>query len=154
MGALESPGGGTRNNESIPGVEVLVQWTWTPPGVPPPPPADPVIPVPGGGSARAAARGARVSAGRALVRLACAGDAACEGALELLSRGALRGAAKKITVFGEKRYSIAAGAEAAVKVKLNRRGKRLLRGERRAKAALRITPAGGTAVTSPITLKR
>ena len=29
LGALEAPGGGTRNEEGIPGVEVLMQWTWS-----------------------------------------------------------------------------------------------------------------------------
>ena len=38
MGATEAPGGGTRNNESIPNVEVLLQWTWTPAGGVPDPP--------------------------------------------------------------------------------------------------------------------
>lgn len=30
LGALEAYGGGTRHDEGIPGVEVLLQWTWAP----------------------------------------------------------------------------------------------------------------------------
>lgn len=149
MGALEAPGGGTRNNESIPGVEVLVQWTWTLPGAAPPPQQPPVVPTAPGTPAAGAA--ARMAAGRALVALACGGDAACRGTLELLSRGAL---AKKVTVYGKKGYSIEAGGEATVKVKLNGRGKRLLRSKKRAKVALRVTPDGGAPITTKLTLKR
>ncbi|MDT5236339.1 MAG: hypothetical protein QOF47_2326, partial [Mycobacterium sp.] len=43
LGSLEGPGGGTRNNESIPGIELLVQWTWTPPGASPGPPVTPGV---------------------------------------------------------------------------------------------------------------
>lgn len=146
LGALEGPGGGTRNNESIPGVEVLVQWTWTPPGVAPPPPQAPVVAAPS-----VAGRAARVAAGRALIGLVCGADAACQGTLELLSRGAL--AKKKVALYGKKSYAIAAGEDETVKVKLNSRGKRLLRNKKRAKVALRLTPTDGAPITAKLTLK-
>ena len=45
LGAFEAPGGSTRNNESTPGVEVLLQWNWEPRPAPvaplPPPPTPP-----------------------------------------------------------------------------------------------------------------
>jgi hypothetical protein len=142
MGALEGPGGGTRNNESIPNVEVLLQWTWTPAGGVPTGPAA-VIP----GFARAA----QVAAGRALIRLICAGNAACEGQLRILT-GAAK-AAKPRTI-GSAAYSVAAGAEKTLKVKLNRRGRALMRNKKKAKVTLELTPNGGAAVGKKLTLKR
>jgi hypothetical protein len=96
-----------------------------------------------------------VAAGRALVRLACNGNAACEGQLELISRAAGAAAAgRKATVYGKSTYKIAANGQATVKVKLNRRGKQLLRKHRSAKIGLRMTPRGGTPITSRLTLQR
>lgn len=155
MGALEAPGGGTRNNESIPNVEVLVQWTWTPAGgVPTPPtPVPPVTPTNPTNPPPTADAAARVAAGRAIIQLACGGNAACAGELELLSRRA-RKRATKVTVYGEKSYSVAPGAGAEVKVKLNRKGKALLRERKSAKVELRLTPTGGTPVSAVLKLKR
>jgi hypothetical protein len=159
MGALEAPGGGTRNNESIPNVEVLVQWTWTPAGgVPTPPtPLPPVAPAPTptptGPAAPVAGNAAQVAAGRALIQLACGGNAACQGQLELLSRGAAKTAAKP-TVYGTTPYSVAAAANAVVKVKLNSKGKALLRKRRSVKVGLRLTPTGGVPITGVVKLKR
>jgi hypothetical protein len=149
LGALEGPGGGTRNNESTPGVEVLVQWTWTPAGGAPGP-----GPGPAAGQAAPNGQAARVAAGRALVKLICNGNAACEGQLALVGRGAVAASAKGSTVYGTTSYSIGAGRNATVKVKLNRRGKRLLRKHQRAKVGIRLTPKVGLPVTAPLTLKR
>ncbi len=165
LGALEGPGGGTRNNESIPGIEVLVQWTWTPPGAIPTPPANggppPVngpaeVPTGAGPGAGAAlrARAARVAAGRALVRLICNGNATCSGRLRLLNRGAVAAAARKSTEYGRAKYTIAAGGSRTVKVKLNPRGRLLLRKHRRAKVGLRLTPTSGAPLDARLTLKR
>lgn len=158
MGALEGPGGGTRNNESIPGVEVLVQWTWTPPNAAPPPPAQPVVPTPTPtptpvAAAPTAQTTAQANARRALVELACGANAACQGRLELLSRGAL-GAAAKPRLYGTAAYSIGAGQSATVKVKLNRKGKALVRKRAKVKVNLCLTPAGGTPVVTELQLKR
>lgn len=159
MGALEAPGGGTRNNESIPNVEVLLQWTWTPVGGTPTPPTPPGTPTPVTPTPPAAAPtaptangAAQVSAGQALVNLVCNGNAACAGQLELLSRKSSIGA--KATVYGTHAYSIPAGGTAGVEVKLNRKGKSLLRKRRSAKVAMRLTPTGGTPVTTVLKLKR
>ncbi len=155
LGALESPGGGTRNNESIPNVEVMLQWTWTPAGgvptppvagpQPPPSPAAPIAPTP---SARATA-----NARRALITLACGANAACQGQLELLSQSAAKAAAKT-KLYGQAAYSLAAGQTGSVTVKLNRKGKALLRKRKRAKVDLRITPTGGAPTVSALKLKR
>jgi hypothetical protein len=153
MGALEGPGGGTRNNESIPGVEVLVQWTWTPPGSAPPPPPTPVVPVPSAPSGAPTAQAtAQANARRALVQLACGANAACQGQLELLSRGAAVAAKPKL--YGTADYSIAAGQGAEVKVKLNRKGKALVRKRKTATVSLRLTPTGAAPVVSELKLKR
>jgi len=166
MGALEGPGGGTRNNKSIPGVEVLLQWTWTPPGAIPTPPVQPTVPPPAapgpaapvakpGPAGTAALRdgAARVAAGQALINLICNGNAACQGQLELLSRSA-RAAARKPVSYGKATYTIPAGGKATVKVKLNKKGKRLLGSSKRVKIDLRLTPTGGKATTARLTLKR
>jgi len=160
MGALEGPGGGTRNNESIPGVEVLLQWTWAPPGAAPTPPA-PTPPAPVAPGAKPAPAGsaalrdklARVAAGQALINLICNGNAACQGQLELLSRSP-SAAARKPVSYGKASYAIPAGAKTTVKVKLNKKGKRLLRSSKRAKSYLRVTPKVGKATTVRLTLKR
>lgn len=157
MGALESPGGGQRNNESIPNLEVLLRWTWIPASgvtlpLPPPPP-----PPPNSAAPTLQSQAARVAGGQALVKLICGGNAACEGQLELLKRGANRtallAADRKATAYGKKGYSIAAGGTGTIKVKLNRKGKALLRKGGRAKVGMRLTPTGGAPVTSTLTLK-
>jgi hypothetical protein len=163
MGALEGPGGGTRNNESIPNVEVLLRWTWTPTGaVPTPPTPLPPVPTPVGPTgptnpttpaAPAPDTAARVAAGRALIQLLCSANAACAGQLELLSRGGGKAPAK-VTTYGAATYSVAPGAAATVKVKLNRKGKALLKKRKSVKVDLRLTPTGGSAVTSVLKLKR
>jgi hypothetical protein len=168
LGALEGPGGGTRNNESIPGVELLVQWTWTPPGVPAGPPPGITAPPPGmtasptptppavgpAGSAAVRGQAARVTAGRALVKLICQGSAACEGQLQLLSGNALAAASRKPTVYGRSSYKLPAAGTATIKVTLNRLGRRLLRNRRSAKVGIRLKPTSGAPVTALLTLKR
>jgi hypothetical protein len=160
LGALEGPGGGTRNNESIPNVEVLLQWTWTPVGgvpvAPTPllPPATPTTPTtPGAAAAPAARAAARVAAGRAQIQHLCNGNVACAGQLQLLSRGAGKALAKPAT-YGAKAYSLPAGAAATLKVMLNHKGKALLEKRRSVKVNLRLTPTGGTPATVPLKLKR
>lgn len=162
LGALEAPGGGTRNNESIPNVELLVQWTWQPlaaPVVPPAPVASPA-PLPAApppslvGRARLGGAVAPVTAGQALVQLVCGQDAACAGRLALLGRAAVASAKAEPVVYGRSSYSIGAGRKATVKVRLNRRGKALLRTRRQAKVDLRLLPNGGKPVTLRLTLRR
>ena len=149
LGALESPGGGTRNHEAIPNVEVMLQWTWVPKGVVPPPPPPP----PGAGAAPKAERAARVAANRALILLVCGADVACQGQLGLLSGSPGKVAAKQRSL-GTSDYLVAAGKEETVTVKLNKRGKALLRKKKKAKVTLQMTPTGGTPVTQKLTLKR
>jgi hypothetical protein len=151
MGALEGPGGGTRNDESIPGVEVLLQWNWEPTptlGPPPPPPGAPAV-------TSLANQVARVKAGNALIRLSCSGNAICEGQLALLGAGAVAAAKKsKPLVLGRQGYRLNANSSQTVKVKLNGRGKALLRKRKKARVRLRISPMGAAPVTSGLTLRR
>lgn len=157
MGATEAPGGGTRNNESIPNVEVLLQWTWTPAGGVPTPPVPPQQPPttptnPGAAAAPTPQATAAANARRALIQLACGANAACQGQLELLSRAA--GIAAKPKLYGKATYALAASQSDEVKVKLNRKGKALLRKRKNATVSLRLSPTGGTPVVSDLKLKR
>lgn len=153
FGSLPNDSGGGRREGGFAGVEVLAQWTFCPTGDPscqpqvPPPPQATVAP--------AVANLARIQRGSALIRLVCSGNVVCEGQLEALNQGALaKASAKKITSYGKKSYKIAAGKKKTVKLKLNAKGKRLLKGRKKAKIALRITPKGGTATTKRLTLKK
>jgi hypothetical protein len=149
LGALESPGGGTRNHEAIPNVEVMLQWTWVPKGVVPPPPPPP----PGAAALPKAERAARVAAGRALIQLVCGADVACQGQLGLLTGSPGKVAAKQRSL-GKTDYLVAAGKEETVTLKLNKRGKALVKKRKKTKVTLQMTPAGGTPVSSKLTLKR
>ncbi|MBS1845207.1 MAG: hypothetical protein JST53_12390, partial [Actinobacteria bacterium] len=102
MGQIGNDSGGGRREEGVPGLEVLVRWTFcaagdascTPGAAPPaaapaaPGPAPIPVPAPKGTGAplapRLVANQATVEGTKALVALACGGDAACEGKLSLL----------------------------------------------------------------------
>jgi hypothetical protein len=86
---------------------------------------------PGRGTAFAA-RLARVKGGRALLRLRCRGGP-CRGVVRLLARRKL---------IGKARFSIAAGKAKAIRVKLNRKGKRLLRRTRRHRLEVKLGGRG------------
>ena len=45
LGAIPNDSGGGRREEGVPGFEVLMRWTWTPPGSPAPPPPPGAQPV-------------------------------------------------------------------------------------------------------------
>jgi hypothetical protein len=176
MGRLANDsGGGRRHEDSLPGYELLVRWTFcatnditcagpsgpsaspppatTPPPAPGPTPA-PVVPRLGG-------KEAPVTAGKAFVGLICGGQADCEGRLELLAPLATASASAvgakkkpKAIVYGAAGYKLAAGAKGTVAVKLNAKGKKLLRKRSKAGVTLRLTPTGGAATTAKLTLKR
>jgi hypothetical protein len=152
FGSLAGDSGGGRREQGFPGVEVLARWTLCPAGDASCQPT--VAPPPQATVAPAVANLARIQAGSALIRLVCKGNIACEGQLELLNQGALARSSKKLTSFGKKSYKISAGKKKTIKVKLNKKGKRLLKGRKKAKVALRITPKGGSASTTRITLKK
>lgn len=144
FGSQPNDSGGGRREAGFPGVEVLARWTLCPTG-------DASCQTAGGVPAVFA--DARIQRSRALVRLACNGNLACEGRLSMLNLGGLAGTSKT-TEYGSANYKIDAGKKKTVKVKLNKKGKRLLRNRSKAKVALRITPKGGTATTKRITLKK
>jgi hypothetical protein len=55
--------------------------------------------------------------------------------------------------YGEATYDIPAGGEGQVKVKLSRKAKKALKQKGKLKADLSITPTGGTASVTPLTIK-
>ena len=143
VGAIPNDVGGGRREGAMPGIELLVQWTF----------------VPSGGGAIGGNVGASVKAANAIVRrqqaeinVACNGNAACNGILQLLSgvpTAALRStsAAKvKIINYGKAEYSIKAGKSKIVKIELNDKGKKALKSGS-LQAYLQIKPKKGTAQT-------
>lgn len=169
IGSNPNDSGGGRREEGAPGLEVLVRWTFCAagdtscqPGGPAPAPVTPTAP-PAGPAAIVAPtlvrKLARVKENNAFVSLLCGADAACQGRLELVSGGgALASAAgarkPKPVVYGSARYSLAADARGSVAVKLNRRGKQLLRRNGQATVRLLVLPKGGAASSSKLTLER
>jgi hypothetical protein len=160
-----------RHEDGVAGVEVLARWTWCPAGQ--------TCGVGGGGGGSGggggtggggggtggggtggasaaptlASRNAALAAGRALIDLACGGDAACAGVLELFNRGGAPVAKRKPTMYGSASYEIAAGGETTVRIKLNRKAKKQLRKKDKLKADLTITPTGGPMAVTPVTIK-
>jgi hypothetical protein len=172
----DSKGGRHEIQEGVPGLELLVRWTFcaagdascTPGAAPagpapttPPPPTGTPAPGPKGTGGpvapRLGANQAVVEGTKALVNLVCGGDAACEGKLSLLASTAtasVAGKKPKPIVYGGASYKLAAGAKGTVKVALNAKGKQLLRKHGKATVTLRLSPSGGTATTAKLTLKR
>jgi hypothetical protein len=150
IGAIPNDNGGGRREEGVPGFELMVRFTWC---------ATNDISCQPAGTATAArlAQSARVSAGRALIRLACRGDALCEGTLALLNPGALaanaNGSAAAVK-YGTAKFRIKPGKTAKVRVKLNAKGKRLLKRRSKAKVTVSVTANNGLTNTSKATLKR
>jgi len=176
MGANPNDSGGGRREEAMPGIEVLVRWTWCANGDascdptlrPAPPAVTPTAPPAGPAAIIAptlAQQLAQVRENQAFVRLLCGTDAACQGRLELIGRPLARQARAsapggkpvkpaKPVVYGSAGYKLSAGAKGSVAVKLNRRGKALLAKRRQATVTLRIAPKGGAISTAKLTLKR
>jgi len=145
VGALPNDLGGGRREEGMPGVELLVQWTW----------------VPSGGTNIGGNVGASVNATNAIVRrqkaeinVACNGNAVCNGVLQLLSgvataplqRSASVAKKSRIISYGKAEYSIKAGKTKLVKIQLNDNGKKALKAGS-FQAVLQIKPKKGTAQT-------
>jgi hypothetical protein len=74
------------------------------------------------GAARAAAR-AKVKAGKALLRISCAGEGACKGKLKLLARVGSGG--KRVTI-GTASFSVAPEASRTLRIGLTRKAKQTL----------------------------
>jgi hypothetical protein len=168
MGRIPNDEKGGRHEiyEGVPGFELLVRWTFcatgdvtcagTPPVTPGPTiPLSPKAPKPV--VPRLGSKQAQVEENKALVPLICGGNAVCEGQLSLLAPTAGASAAKgksKTIVYGMAGYKLAAGAKGTIKVKLNRRGKKLLSKHAKATVTVRMTPKGSTATITSLTLKR
>lgn len=168
IGTNPNDSGGGRREEGVPGLEVLVRWTWCgrgdascdPAAQQTPPPAVTPTGQPAGPAAIVAPTLARqlaqVRENQAFVRLLCGSDAACRGRLELVGSGgalaSVRGA--KRVVYGGVAYNLAAGAKASVKVELNRRGRALLKKREKATVTLRLLPKGGAPSATTLTLSR
>jgi hypothetical protein len=150
--------GGGRRETGLPGVEVLVRWTWEPAGAAGGGGGGPVTPTPlAPGIALQGANG-QIARGNALIPLICNGDAACAGRLQLLAAragaaGKKKRKAKKPAVYGSARYSVAPGGQASVRVKLNRAAKKKLKGKRGLSVRVKVTPKGGSATTTSMKLK-
>ncbi len=97
-----------------------------------------------------AARIARVKRGRALLRLRCRGGGRCRGVVRLIARGGVRRVVErngrrrvvrrtKRVLIGWARFAIPAGRTKVIRVRLNRRGRALLRRARRHRLKVRLT---------------
>lgn len=164
MGALPNDPGGGRREEGMPGIEVLMQWTWCPlaaaaangPGVCGTGGPGPGGPGPATGVALRSAS-AVVARGRALLDLVCQGSDECRGRLALVALGGLtagRARASGPVRYGKRKYALAPGAGAILGVELNRRAKRLLKQGGSLQVGVELTPAGGTPTTATVTLTR
>ena len=100
-----------------------------------------------------AARIAPVKGGKALLRLRCRGGGRCRGVVKLIARVRLRrgvkrparGSAARRTrrvLIGRTRFSIAAGRTRVIRVKLKRKGKKLLRRARRHRLKVKLKGRG------------
>ena len=100
---------------------------------------------------------APVTRGVAAIPLTCQG-ADCAGSVTLQSgAGAARAvAAKKATTYGTAKFAAKAGKKTTAKVKLNKKGRALLKKKNKAKVIARIafTKGGGKPSSLPVTLKR
>jgi hypothetical protein len=156
MGAIPNDSAGGRSEGTgIPGVELLVNFTWCPAGVGGGPGQCAGRGGGGGGGAGLRSQNGQVANGRALIDLICNGNAACRGVLELLNptaRSVVTNAKKGAARFGKQSYDIQAGATATVSVKLNRKGRRLLRRLGALAVTVRLTPTGGSPVTGNVLL--
>ena len=113
-----------------------------PPGPPPPgPPSPPSPPPPGPGRTPQASISSApvvVSGGVAPVSLNCTGSVACKGGAELYSSFANLELAKRVKI-ASARFAIAAHKKGTIKLRLNRRGKQLIRATKRVRVQLVVT---------------
>lgn len=165
LGSQPNDSGGGRREEGIPGMEVLLRWTWTPPGSAPPPNPDSggsnqggsnqggsnsgTSSPPEGGVAPVSIQGSRLSArnGRVSLGVRCMMAADCRGRVLLRTRSSGG------RVVGSSRVGIGGGRTAAVRVSLNRLGRSLARrGSVRLVAVLDLGAQG--TVSKNLTLRR
>lgn len=122
---------------------------------PPPPPSTPpaLIPKPPSPSPRGTASAKKITLvkrGKALPRLTCRGPGRCRGALRLVARikvrrqsGAKRSRRRhRNLVVGRRRFSVPARRTKTVRVRLNRKGRRLLRKAGRTGLVIKLRGTG------------
>jgi len=96
---------------------------------------------------------AQVQANKALVLIACRGDASCQGVVKLVVRIKAKRAAKRRgkrrivkrnlnVVIGKARFSIPVGGRATIRVKLTGKGRALLRHAGKRGLTVRLTGTG------------
>jgi hypothetical protein len=179
LGTIPNDSGGGRREEGLPGVEVLMQWTWCPTSDGPAACGVAGLPVGfvgpvgaagtgnGGNAGNAGNNGgggttagpgpvlrdatARLRGNTALVDVGCNGDGACLGRLELFGLGSGNSIGPR---FGTQRFTLPGNGRRLVKLTLNARAKRLVRQNGSLPALLRLTPRNGTPWTAGITLTR
>ena len=153
IGSLPNDIGGGRREEGIPGIEVLMQWTWCPAGVR----------CAGGGGRSAVgplvnSTVAQIARGRALIDFLCSGSDPCRGVAQLVGVGAAQAASVKAAVnpgfYGQRRFSIKPGAQKFVKIKLKRAAKKKLNIAGSLQAFLNIVPDSGEPQQLSVTLQK
>lgn len=163
LGPQDGRNTGGRPEQGMPGTELLVRWTWVPAGTPAGAGAAlPTQPIPQNTTIDTRPLGlvlrggfANIRSNNALIEVACRGNAICEGELAIINLGGLAQKKKAVTYYSKKKkYKIAAGKDAIVKAALTRKARRLLKNKKQLKVALRITPKGGTATTTKLTLRK
>jgi hypothetical protein len=120
-----------------------ISYTESTPAPPPPPPPPPH-------GLAVAKKFAFVVRGKALLRLTCRGAGTCQGNLKLVARVKSRkgkgakGSRKRVRnlVIGRARFSIAAGRTKTIRVRLTRKGKRLVRRARRRGLKVKLRGSG------------
>jgi len=80
----------------------------------------------------------------------------CSGQLTLLQGATAAATTKKAVSLGSAKFALKAGAKGTVKVKLNARGRTLVKRSKKLKVTARVTfsSAGGKTASYPVTLKR
>jgi peptide/nickel transport system substrate-binding protein len=114
-----------------------------PAGPPPPPPASPppAPPIPRAPQASIGSKPVTVSKGVAPISLSCTGAVACTGSTTLYSSAAglkTLGATARVKI-GAGRFSIPARKRGTIRIRLNARGKQLLRSKRRVRVQLEVS---------------
>lgn len=140
---------------------VLMNADWDPVGAAAPPAPVAPIAVP---ALSIPNRQALVRNARARLALACGLDTACAGRVLLQSRRAnaaralvasssARAKAARTVTYGSARFRIGPGKRSVLKVKLNRKGKRLMRKQGKPKVWVNVSMKGQTITPRRITLK-
>jgi hypothetical protein len=153
IGSIPNDAGGGRREEGIPGIELLVQFTFcpatdgaafcsaigSPGGVTAAPASGPTLLTPS----------AQVAGNRARLGIGCLGVAECRGRLQVF-----RANGRRVQVLGTRRFQLAGGTsgEASVVLNLTRAARRAL-GTTGLAAGVRFVQASGT-ISQAVTLTR